>query len=153
MGDVLSLIEKAEKSFDQKQTEKLREKIAQNEFTLEDFKDQLLAIRKMGSVGDLMGMIPGIKKLVGNLDSDLAERETKKIEAMINSMTKQERRNHAIINGSRRRRIALGSGTSVTDVNRFLKQYLETRKMMKQMAKLGKKGLRPFLGQSVFRSL
>jgi signal recognition particle subunit SRP54 len=153
MGDVLSLIEKAEKSLDQKQAEKLREKISKNEFTLEDFKDQLVAIRKMGSVDDLVGMIPGFKKMARGFDSDLAEKETRKIEAILNSMTKQEKQNHAIINGSRRKRIALGSGTTVTDVNRFLKQYLEARKMMKQMTKLGKRGLGSMFGQNFFRGL
>jgi signal recognition particle subunit SRP54 len=86
-------------------------------------------------------------------DSDLAEKETRKIEAILNSMTKQEKQNHAIINGSRRKRIALGSGTTVTDVNRFLKQYLEARKMMKQMTKLGKRGLGSMFGQNFFRGL
>ncbi len=136
-GDVLSLIEKVEKTYDQRQAEVLEKKLRKNEFTLEDFRDQLQMVKRMGSMGDLLGMIPGMKKLTSKLDPGVADAELKRVEAIIDSMTKQERRNDNIINGSRRRRIALGSGTTVSDVNRFLKQYAQTKKMMKKLTKLG----------------
>ena len=140
-GDVLSLIEKVEKAYDQKQAEALEKKLRKNEFTLEDFRDQLQMVKKLGSMGDLVGMIPGMKKLAGKMDPGVADSELRRIEAIINSMTKEERRNDAIINGSRRRRIALGSGTNVAEVNRFLKQYAQTKKMMKKFTKMGPGGL------------
>jgi signal recognition particle subunit SRP54 len=136
-GDILSLIEKVEKAYDERQAEALERKIRKNEFTLEDFRDQLQMVKRLGSMGDLLGMIPGMKKLTAKLDPGAADAELKKVEAIVNSMTKQERRNDALINGSRRRRIALGSGTSVAEVNRFLKQYAQTKKMMKKLTKLG----------------
>ena len=144
MGDVLTLIEKAQKAYDEKQALALQKKLRKNEFTLEDFRDQLRAVRQMGSMGELMSMIPGIKKLTRGVDLNEAEGEIKRIEAIINSMTKEERRNHLILNGSRRKRIADGSGTSVADVNRFLKQFVQTKKVMKQMTKLGGRGGSPF---------
>ena len=116
-----------------------------NEFTLEDFRDQIQVLRKMGSMGDLMGMIPGMKKLTKGVDMAEAETELKRIEAIISSMTKQERSNHLILNGSRRKRIAQGSGTSVAEVNRFLKQFQQTKKVMKKMSKLGGRGPIPGL--------
>ncbi len=140
-GDVLSLIEKVEKAYDQKQAEALEKKLRKNEFTLEDFRDQLQMVKKLGSMGDLLGMIPGMKKLAGKMDPGVADSELKRIEAIINSMTKEERRNDAIINGSRRKRIAAGSGTNVAEVNRFLKQYAQTKKMMKKFTKMGPGGL------------
>ncbi|MEB2283662.1 MAG: signal recognition particle protein [Polyangiaceae bacterium UTPRO1] len=140
-GDVLSLIEKVEKAYDQKQAEALEKKLRKNEFTLEDFRDQLQMVKKLGSMGDLLGMIPGMKKLAGKMDPGVADSELRRIEAIINSMTKEERRNDAILNGSRRRRIALGSGTNVAEVNRFLKQYAQTKKMMKKFTKMGPGGL------------
>jgi signal recognition particle subunit SRP54 len=140
-GDVLSLIEKVEKAYDQKQAEALEKKLRKNEFTLEDFRDQLQMVKKLGSMGDLLGMIPGMKKLAGKMDPGVADHELKRIEAIINSMTKEERRNDTILNGSRRKRIALGSGTNVADVNRFLKQYAQTKKMMKKFTKMGPGGL------------
>jgi signal recognition particle subunit SRP54 len=143
-GDVLSLIEKVEKAYDQKQAEALEKKLRKNEFTLEDFRDQLQMVKKLGSMGDLLGMIPGMKKLAGKMDPGVADSELKRIEAIINSMTKEERRNDAIINGSRRKRIALGSGTNVAEVNRFLKQYAQTKKMMKKFTKMGPGGLGRF---------
>ncbi len=143
MGDVLTLIEKAERVYDQKQAVALQKKLRRNEFTLEDFRDQLRAVRQMGSMGDLLAMIPGIKKFTRGLDMSAAEGELKQIEAMINSMTNEERRNHLILNGSRRQRIAHGSGTSVAEVNRFLKQFLQTKKMMKQMSKFAGRGGAP----------
>jgi signal recognition particle subunit SRP54 len=148
---VLSLIEKVEKAYDQKQAEALEKKLRKNEFTLEDFRDQLQMVKKLGSMGDLLGMIPGMKKIAGKLDPGVADSELKRIEAIINSMTKEERRNDAIINGSRRKRIALGSGTSVADVNKFLKQYAQTKKMMKKLTKMG--GGRPPGGMNPFANL
>ncbi len=145
MGDMMSLIEKAEKAYDAKQAQALQKKMRRNEFTLEDFRDQIQVLRKMGSMGDLMGMIPGMKKLTKGVDMAEAETELKRIEAIISSMTKQERSNHLILNGSRRKRIAQGSGTSVAEVNRFLKQFQQTKKVMKKMSKLGGRGPIPGL--------
>jgi signal recognition particle subunit SRP54 len=141
MGDVLTLVEKAERAYDEKQALALQKKLRRNEFTLEDFRDQLRTLRKMGSMGDLLGMIPGMKKVTRGLDMSSAETELKRIDAIIGSMTNEERRNHLILNGSRRQRIALGSGTSVTEVNRFLKQFVQTKKVMKQMSKFAGRGL------------
>jgi signal recognition particle subunit SRP54 len=137
MGDVLTLIEQAEKAYDRKEAEKLQEKILGEGFTFEDLKEQLKKLRSMGPIENILGMIPGLGKLK-NVSVD--EREFVKIEAIINSMTREERRNHQIMNGSRRRRIAEGSGTTVTDVNRVVKQYVEMKKMMKMFK--GKKGIR-----------
>ncbi|MGD0884785.1 MAG: signal recognition particle protein [Thermodesulfovibrionales bacterium] len=137
MGDVLGLIEQAEKAYDQKEAEKLQEKILGDSFTFEDLKEQMKKLRSMGPLENLLNMIPGLGK-VKNVSVD--EREFVKIEAIINSMTREERRNHGVINGSRRRRIATGSGTTVADVNRVMKQYLEMKKMLKMFK--GKKGVR-----------
>ena len=137
MGDVLTLIEQAEKAYDRKEAEKLQEKILGETFTFEDLKEQLKKLRSMGPIENILGMIPGLGKMK-NVSVD--EREFVKIEAIINSMTREERRNHHIMNGSRRRRIAEGSGTTVTDVNRVVKQYVEMKKMMKMFK--GKKGIR-----------
>jgi len=134
MGDVLSLIEKAEAVVDKKQAEKLAKKIQKNEFTLEDFRDQIQQIKKMGSIEQIMGMIPGLNKMkqAQNMPKP-DERELVRTEAIINSMTRVERRNYQIINASRRQRIAGGSGTSVQDVNRVIKSYAQMLKMMKKM--------------------
>ncbi len=137
MGDVLTLIEKAQSTYDQKQAKELERKFKKNEFTLEDFAQQMVALQKMGSLGDLLGMIPGFKKIASQVDSEEAQQELARIKAIIDSMTRQERRNHLILNGSRRSRIAAGSGTSVQEVNRFVKQFEQTRKMMKKVAKAG----------------
>ncbi|MBM4141125.1 MAG: signal recognition particle protein [Nitrospira sp.] len=137
MGDVLSLIEHAQKSFDQKEAEQLQKAIMDESFTFDDLKDQLKKLRTMGPLENILSMIPGVNKMK-NIDVD--EKELIKIEAIINSMTKKERRNHAIINGSRRRRIAMGSGTTVPDVNRVVKQYVEIKKMLKMFK--GKKGFK-----------
>lgn len=136
MGDVLSLIEQAEKAYDRREAEKLQEKILGEVFTFEDLKEQLKKLRSMGPIENILNMIPGLGK-VKNISVD--EREFVKIEAIINSMTMEERRNHNIINGGRRRRIAAGSGTTVTDVNRVIKQYVEMKKMLKMFK--GKKGM------------
>jgi signal recognition particle subunit SRP54 len=136
MGDVLTLVEKAEQQFDQKQAEALEEKIKKNQFTFDDFLEQLKTIQKMGSIKDLLGMIPGMDKQLKNVQID--ESAFKRIEAIIYSMTREERRIPKIINGSRRMRIAKGSGTKVQDVNKLLKQFEEMQKVMKSVA-LGKK--------------
>jgi len=149
MGDVLTLVEKAQETFDQKQVEKFEKKLKKNSFTLEDFRDQLQQIRKMGSLESLLSMIPGMQKLKGGQAIQPEERELVKVEAIINSMTRKERLNHAIINGSRRKRIARGSGTTVQDVNNLIKRYVQAKKMMKRFRKMGKrksfgKGAFPF---------
>jgi signal recognition particle subunit SRP54 len=136
MGDVLSLIEKAEKVYDQRQAEILEKKLRKNQFTLEDFQDQMRMLKKMGSIADLVSMLPGGKKLMQGADMEAAEKELKHIEAIMSSMTKEERRKPEILNGSRRKRIAAGSGTSVAEVNRFLKQYLDAKKMMKKVSQM-----------------
>jgi len=140
MGDVLTMIEKAQTVVDEKKAVELEKKLRKNQFTLEDFRDQMVQIRKMGSLTDLIGMIPGIgRKQLKNLNVD--DRELIKIEAMINSMTPVERRKFAIINGSRRKRIAKGSGTSIQEVNKLLKNYSQVMKMMKKFNKGGMRGL------------
>jgi signal recognition particle subunit SRP54 len=128
MGDMLTLIDKAQKNFDQKEAEKLQERILADSFTFDDLKEQLKKIRSMGPLENLLGMIPGMGKLK-NINVD--EKEFVKVEAIINSMTKREKTNHNILNGSRRKRIARGSGTTVADVNRVIKQYIELKKMLK----------------------
>ncbi len=137
MGDVLSLIEKAQQNYDQTKAKELERKLKKNEFTIEDFGEQLKTIRKMGSLGELLGMIPGLKKIAGQADSEEAKRELVRIQAIIDSMTRQERHNHLVLNGKRRTRIASGSGTSVQEVNRFVKQFEQTRKMMKKITRAG----------------
>jgi signal recognition particle subunit SRP54 len=132
MGDVLSLIERAEKAFDRTQAEAFEKKLRRNDFTLEDFREQLRAVKKMGSVTDLLGMIPGVKKLLKGADLSGAEGELRRVEAIIDSMTKAERRNAQILNASRRKRIADGSGTSVAEVNRVIKQFTQTKKVLKK---------------------
>ena len=137
MGDVLTLIEKAEQAHETKEAAKLEKLTKRGSFSLEDFKSQLGAMRKMGSVGELMDLIPGGRKLSHKLDMTQADRELMRVETIINSMTVAEQRNPALLNGSRRRRIAQGSGTTVTDVNRLIKQFMEMRKMMQRMNKGG----------------
>jgi signal recognition particle subunit SRP54 len=141
MGDVLTLIEKAEAAVDEKKAKELERKIRKDAFTLEDFKDQLQQVRKMGSLESLLGMIPGLpRKMAGLGEAMVDEKELTRVEAIINSMTPKERTNHQIINGSRRLRIASGSGTTVQEVNQLLKRYAEARKMMKRLAGMEKKG-------------
>jgi len=141
MGDVFTLIEKAEAAFDEKKAKELEKKIRKDTFTLEDFRDQLQQVRKMGSLESIMSMIPGLpKKMKGMGGLDFDERELVRVEAIINSMTSRERANFMIINGSRRLRIARGSGTSVQEVNQLLKRYAQARKMMKRFAQMGEKG-------------
>ena len=143
MGDVLSLIERAEEAIDDEARAKLEQTRLDN-FTLEDFRDQLRTIKKMGPLEQIMGMIPGmgaIKELNAQR-ANMDEKQVSRVEAIINSMTKAERRDHAMINGSRRKRIAKGSGTSVEDVNRLLKQFVEMRKMLKSMGGLAGGGFK-----------
>ena len=137
MGDVVSLVEKAQQSFDEKEAKKLNKKIRQNKFDFDDFLSQLEQIKKMGNVKDLLGMIPGMGKAMKGLDID--DDAFVPIEAIIKSMTKDERANPDIINGSRRKRIATGSGTSIQQVNNLMKQFGDMRKMMKTMNKTGGK--------------
>ena len=131
MGDVLSFIDKVQENIDQEAAEKMTEKILGDEFTLEDFRDQIKQIRKLGSLGGLLDMMPKIGPLKELKDAKIDDKEIDRVVAIIDSMTPKERRNHMLINGSRRRRIAKGSGTSVQDVNNLLKQYAQARKMMK----------------------
>lgn len=142
MGDVLSLIEKAQKSVDEKNAQAMLEKLRKAEFTFDDFLGQMREMRKLGPLEQILGMLPGVPaKELRNLRLD--EKELKHVEAIIHSMTPDERRNPQMINGSRRRRIALGSGTNVQQVNRLLQQFEQTRKMMRQFAEAGKSGRRP----------
>jgi signal recognition particle subunit SRP54 len=144
MGDMLSLIDKVQETIDQKTAEKMQEKLLGDEFTLEDFRDQIKQVRKLGSLGGLLKMMPQIGPLKDLKDTDIDERKIDRVVAMIDSMTPKERRNHMLINGSRRRRIAKGSGTSVQDVNSLLKEYAQARKMMKSLT-----GPAGFLGKKL----
>jgi signal recognition particle subunit SRP54 len=142
MGDVLSLIEKVQENIDQKQAEEVQRKLIDNEFTLEDFRDQLRQIRKLGPLESILGMMPQLGPMKGLKDVKVDENEITRVVAIIDSMTPRERSNHMIINGARRRRIAKGSGTTVQEVNSLLKQYAQARKMMKSISGggfLGKK--------------
>jgi signal recognition particle subunit SRP54 len=156
MGDVLSLIEKAEAAIDLDDAARLEEKLRLDDFTLEDFRDQLRTIRKMGPLESIIGMIPGMGNIKQLADQKPDEKQLSRIEAIISSMTDEERRNHQLINGSRRKRIAKGSGTSVEEVNRLVKQFLQMRKMLKSLGGMagiggGKKKRRNPLG--MLRSL
>ena len=146
MGDVLSLIEKASKEIDLEESLALQKKMRKNEFTLDDFLGQLRMMKKMGNMGSLMGMIPGMGKIAKQIDPEHADKELKKIEAIILSMTKEERSKHTLINGSRRKRIAKGSGTRVQDVNNLLKQFTQMRTMMQKLTKGGMGGLMNMFG-------
>ncbi|TES93160.1 MAG: signal recognition particle protein [Desulfobacteraceae bacterium] len=141
MGDVLTMIEKAQAVVDEKKAAELEKKLRKNEFTLDDFRDQMVQIRKMGSMSDLISMIPGIGKSKHLKNLEVDERELVRIEAIINSMTPQERRHHTLIKGSRRKRIAKGSGTSVQDINKLLKNYTQVMKMIKKINKGGMRGI------------
>ena len=141
MGDVLTMIEKAQAVVDEKKAAELEKKLRKNEFTLDDFRDQMVQIRKMGSMSDLISMIPGIGKSKHLKNLEVDENELVRIEAIINSMTPQERRHHTLIKGSRRKRIAKGSGTSVQDINKLLKNYTQVMKMIKKINKGGMRGI------------
>lgn len=149
MGDILTFVEKAQAAVDEKQARELEKKIRKNEFTLEDFRDQLKQIRSMGSIQDIIGMIPGLGKVKALKNITPDEKELIKTTAIIDSMTRKERRNYLIIDGQRRKRIAKGSGTTVQDVNILLRNYAEMRKIMKKMTtkegmKLFRRGNLPF---------
>jgi len=147
MGDVLSLIEKAQEAVDEDKAREMEQRLKKDGFSLEDFRDQLQMIKKMGSMESIMKMIPGMGKAMKQMkDLQMPEKEMKKVEAIINSMTREERRNHKLLNGSRRIRIANGSGTSVPEVNRLIKRFTEAQKMMKKMQKMGPRGLQGMLG-------
>ena len=141
MGDVLTVIEKAQEVVDEKKAIELEKKLRKNQFTLEDFRDQMVQIRKMGSFSEIINMIPGFSKAKQLKQLKVDDNELIRIEAIISSMTYPERQNYTIINGSRRRRIAKGSGTSVQNVNRLLKNYAQVMKMMKRLNKGGMRGL------------
>jgi len=142
MGDILTLVEKAQANIDKKTALELEKSIKKNNFTLEDFRNQLTQIKKMGSMKDILGMIPGLGKMKALKDIEPDDKELVKITAIIDSMTRGERNNYLIIDGRRRKRIALGSGTTVQDVNRLLKNYVDIRKMMKKFGnKNGMKSL------------
>jgi len=147
MGDVLTLIEKANETYDAKEAQRLQQKLKKNQFDLEDFKNQLQQVKKMGSLESIMGMIPGMSKMMKQVQgAQPGEKELKRIEAIIDSMTPGERANHTLINGSRRLRIAKGSGTTVQEVNQLLKRFTEAQKVVKQLQKLGPKGLLKGMG-------
>jgi signal recognition particle subunit SRP54 len=131
MGDIVSLVEKAQEQFDEEEAQKLQRKIAKDQFDFNDFLAQIKQIKKMGNVKDLLGMSPGMGKAIRDLEID--DNAFKGIEAIIHSMTPGERSNPSILNGSRRKRIATGSGTTIQDVNRLIKQFDDTRKMMKMV--------------------
>jgi len=136
MGDIVSLVEKAQEQFDEEESKKLRKKLAQDSFNFNDFLSQIRQVKKMGNIKDLAAMIPGVSKVIK--DADIDNDAFKGIEAIIASMTPQERDNPALLNGSRRKRIATGSGTSITQVNHLIKQFDDTRKMMKKLGTGGR---------------
>jgi signal recognition particle subunit SRP54 len=139
MGDIVTLVEKAQEQFDEEEARKLHKKIARNQFNFNDFLKQIQQIKKMGNVKDLMGMIPGMGKALR--DTDIDDDAFKGIEAIIRSMTPDERENPKILNGARRKRIARGSGNDIQEVNRLIKQFAETSKMMKMMTTGGGKNM------------
>ena len=138
MGDVLTLIEKAESVFDEAEAKKMEAKLRKAEFTFEDFLTQMQALKKMGPMSQVLGMMPGMAKLP--VADDQIDNQMPKIEAIIHSMTVQERNNPQVLNGGRRKRIAVGSGTSIQEVNKLVKQFDQVRKMMKTMSGGGGKG-------------
>ncbi|PMB24784.1 signal recognition particle protein, partial [Fischerella thermalis CCMEE 5319] len=139
MGDVVSLVERAQEQYNEEEARRLNKKIATNKFDFEDFFSQIQQIKKMGNVKDLMGMLPGMNKVMKNIDID--ENAFKHIEAIIQSMTPQERRNPEILNGSRKKRIAMGSGRDISEVNKLIKQFEDMKKVMKIMQSGGPRGL------------
>ncbi len=140
MGDILTLVERAQEVVDVKDAAKLEEKLRTSQFTLEDFLDQLQQVQKMGPLGQLMGMIPGMGGMAREAEAAVDRGDLRRVEAIIRAMTPRERRDPQILNGSRRRRIAGGSGTALTDVNRLIKQFAEMQKMMKQLSGAGRRG-------------
>jgi signal recognition particle subunit SRP54 len=148
MGDMLGLIEKAEQVFNIQEAQKAQERLTSGEFTLEDFRDQMKQIKKMGPVGQVMEMIPGMGKMAGQIDQGQLDKGLVRIEAIINSMTSYERRNPQVLNASRKRRVASGSGTSVQEINQLVKQFRDMQKMMKQLGQGKGRGL-----QNMFRNM
>jgi signal recognition particle subunit SRP54 len=146
MGDVLSLIEKAQAQFDQKEAEKLQKKLKKREFDLEDFSAQLKQVKKLGSLEQILGMLPGMGQMKKLKQLKPDEKELVKIEAIISSMTRDEKKNYKIINGSRRKRIAKGSGTSLQDVNRLLKNFAQSKKMMERLTRKGYRDMGSLFG-------
>jgi len=144
MGDVLSLVERAQQNFDEEEARRMQKKMLQNTFGLDDFLSQLQKIKKMGNIKDLVGMIPGMSNKIKDVEMD--NESFKPIEAIINSMTPGERSNPEILNGIRKKRIALGSGSTVQEVNQLLKQFNQMKKMMKIMKKSGPSGMMSALG-------
>ncbi len=148
MGDVLSLIEKAQEAYDEKKAIELEKKMRTMQFTLEDFLDQMQQMKKMGPLGDILGMLPGVDaKALKDIDMNENEKNLKRMEAIIQSMTRKERNDPSILNGSRRKRIAAGSATSIQEVNQLLKQFEEMKKMMKMMSDMGKRGKKGGFGK------
>ena len=146
MGDVMSLIEKASATIDLEQAKEMEKKFRKDDFNLDDFLEQLQQVRKLGPLDQILGMLPGMGNLKKLQDVKIDEKELSRVEAIIRSMTKKERRDASIINGSRRKRIALGSGTRVQDVNKLLKQFVEAKKMMKKFQDMQKNGKKSFAG-------
>ncbi len=140
MGDVLTLIEKAQEAYSKEQAESLQRKISSNTFTLQDFRDQLQQVGRLGSMEQLLDMLPGGERLKDMARGEMPEKEMGRVVAIVNSMTMRERQDHTLLNGSRKKRIARGSGTSVQEVNRLIKQFLTARKMMKSMTSEGVPG-------------
>jgi len=146
MGDVVTLIEKAQSAFDHSQAERQAERLAQGEFTLEDLAEQLRQVRKLGPIGKILDLLPvGVGGMASGMDANLAERNLGRVEAIVGSMTVLERRRPEVLNASRKRRVASGSGTTVQDVNQVLRQYREMRRLFKQFGKRGSGGLPPGL--------
>jgi signal recognition particle subunit SRP54 len=140
MGDILTLVERAQEHFDESQARQMEEKLRKASFTLEDMLDQLQQVQKMGPIGQIMGMIPGMGSMAGDAQAAVDRGELKRTEAIIRAMTPAERRDPALLNGARRRRIAAGSGTNLPDVNRLVKQFGEMQKLMKQLSGGGRRG-------------
>ena len=144
MGDVLTLVEKAQREMDEQKAKELERKMRKMAFTFDDFLDQLEQVRNMGPLDELLGMLPGAGKMKGLKNLQVDEKKLGQVEAIVRSMTKEEKQKPEIINASRRKRIAAGSGTSVQDVNRLLKQFQDMKKMMKQMTSMSKKKKKGF---------
>jgi signal recognition particle subunit SRP54 len=149
MGDIVSLVERAQETFDEKQAAKLEEKVRKAAFTLEDMLDSMRQMQKMGPMGQLMSMIPGMGGMAKDAQAAVDRGDLKRVEAIILSMTPRERRDPGVLNASRRRRIATGSGTTLPDVNRLVKQFGEMQKLMKQLS--GGAGRRAAMGQLLGR--
>ncbi|MEK9164483.1 MAG: signal recognition particle protein, partial [Chloroflexota bacterium] len=141
MGDMLGLIEKAEAAFDVKEAQKAQERLQSGEFTLEDFRDQMRQVKKMGPLSQMLDMMPGMGKLAAQVNPQDLDRSMARTEAIINSMTPRERRDPQVLNASRKRRVAAGSGTSVPEINQLVKQFRDMQKLLKQIGKTGGRGL------------